>query len=262
MSLPLLSNKRTILASVVGSHAHGMATASSDVDLRTVYLVSPLRLVSPFHGMRVQQPPTNLHGEPCDTESWELSQFLLHLTKGNPSMFEVLISSIRAADPIVEELDQNIDRLRNTRAIRAAHLGYADQQIERYLKKARSLSEFTLARLPKCTVSAIRALYQGIRWLENREFYSRLPDDMVRYLLELRQNFDYSDIPSYIGMIESWKSRLEEAYARTTPEDPDYDWIIRFIHRTYSGIDPDMSPDDSKGQALISLAIGMVPEPS
>jgi len=74
-----------IYTATVGSKMHGLSTPQSDEDTRYIYKLSFREVISPFATDRTK---TTSNGE--DTESWELRNFVKHLTSGNPTMYEVI----------------------------------------------------------------------------------------------------------------------------------------------------------------------------
>lgn len=88
-----LVTDHTIYACVMGSRAFGLATKSSDTDLRGVFL-APTHL---FWGF--EKPPTHVEGPADEQFSWELERFCELALRGNPNVLECLHS------PLVEHAD-------------------------------------------------------------------------------------------------------------------------------------------------------------
>ena len=117
-----------------GSHAYGMATASSDLDVRGVFAGMPLSVMSPFFPVELYEVP----GE--DTVLYELSKYVKLVCDQNPNIVELLWvdeSDVLFRSPAWKALHDMRAGLLTTR-IRATYAGYAMQA----LKKMRSRSRW------------------------------------------------------------------------------------------------------------------------
>ncbi len=120
-----LVRKHTVYACVMGSRAFGLATESSDTDLRGVY-VAPAPLF-----WRFDKPPTHVSGPRDEEFSWEIERFCSLALRANPSLLECLHS------PLVEHLDATGRELLDlrgaflSRRADASFRGYAAQQLGR-----------------------------------------------------------------------------------------------------------------------------------
>ncbi|MCO1577063.1 nucleotidyltransferase domain-containing protein [Crossiella sp. SN42] len=81
-----LVREHTILSTVVGSRAYGLAGPDSDLDRRGVY-VAPTEL---FWGL--MKPPDSVEGPEPERLSWEVEHFCLLALKANPTVLDVLAS--------------------------------------------------------------------------------------------------------------------------------------------------------------------------
>ncbi|MBO1332010.1 DNA polymerase beta superfamily protein [Streptomyces sp. VRA16 Mangrove soil] len=94
-----LVRDHTIYACVMGSRAFGLATESSDTDLRGVYL-APTPLF-----WRFEKPPTHVDGPADEQFSWELERFCELALRANPNVLECLHSPlVERLTPVGEEL--------------------------------------------------------------------------------------------------------------------------------------------------------------
>jgi len=118
-----------IYTATVGSKMHGLSTPQSDEDTRYIYKLSFREVISPFATDRTK---TTSNGE--DTESWELRNFVKHLTSGNPTMYEVIKSPLYIEDKNSYLLRQIPNYAFDGRKILFAHIGYAEAQLKRYLR--------------------------------------------------------------------------------------------------------------------------------
>jgi predicted nucleotidyltransferase len=158
---------KIIYTATVGSKMHGLSTPQSDEDIRFIYRLSLKELVSPFNNSNAKT--TSANGE--DTESWELRNFVKHLTSGNPTMYEVIKSPIYEKNNVSELLRMIPYYAFDGRKILLAHIGYAEAQLKRYLRNAQQpFEDNTLRRIPKSIVAAYRVLAQADQLLNTGTF--------------------------------------------------------------------------------------------
>jgi hypothetical protein len=126
-------NTNIIYKTIVGSQMHGLATPNSDEDIRYITKGSIRDLLSPFKNDEVKVKDGN--GE--DVESWDLRFFVKHLCSGNATIFEVIKS------PLYDKRLEHSEAIRSlmpycfdAKKILMAHIGYAEAQLKRYLRKA------------------------------------------------------------------------------------------------------------------------------
>ncbi|MFJ3928145.1 DNA polymerase beta superfamily protein [Streptomyces sp. NPDC090022] len=94
-----LVREHTVYSCVMGSRAFGLATETSDTDLRGVYL-APTPLF-----WRFDKPPTHVDGPLEEQFSWELERFCALALKANPNVLECLHSPLaEVLTPVGEEL--------------------------------------------------------------------------------------------------------------------------------------------------------------
>ena len=120
-----------IFKTIVGSKMHGLSTPDSDEDVRYITRRSLRDILSPFKNEEVKV------GNGEDVESWELRHFVKHLTSGNPTIYEVINS------PLYDKSFPDSDAIRalmphafDAKRVLNAHIGYAEAQLKRYLRKA------------------------------------------------------------------------------------------------------------------------------
>lgn len=130
-----LISEHTVLSVVVGSQAYGLATDSSDIDRRGVF-VAPTPLF-----WRLVKPPTHLDGPGEEQFSWEVERFLGLALDANPTVLECLWS------PRVEqvtEIGEELLALRTAVLSRQVHRTfgrYAESQFRRLLSDLRTRGE-------------------------------------------------------------------------------------------------------------------------
>ncbi|MFI1096535.1 DNA polymerase beta superfamily protein [Streptomyces sp. NPDC020917] len=127
-----LVRDHTVYTCVMGSRAFGLATESSDTDVRGVY-VAPTPLY-----WRFDKPPTHVTGPRDEQFSWEIERFCTLALRANPNLLECLHS------PLVEHVDRvggELLEIRDAFLSRQADTtfrGYAQQQLRKLEADIRS----------------------------------------------------------------------------------------------------------------------------
>lgn len=124
MRLEELKQENIIFASISGSHAYGLNTATSDTDHRGVF-IAPKEL---FYGMHC---PDQVADDKSDTVYYELSRFIELITKQNPNIIELLgmpEDCVLSMHPLFDRILANKDKF-ITRRVRDTFGGYAIAQI-------------------------------------------------------------------------------------------------------------------------------------
>lgn len=235
-----------IYTTLVGSKMHGLNTPESDDDVRHITMHPIRHVLSPFKNEEIKVKNTN--GE--DVESWELCHFVKHLTQGNPTCYEVIKSPLYEklpwADRIRDLMPLSFDGVK----IMYAHIGYAEAQLKRYLRKAdaelrtecfserlawyhnHKLSliweDNQLRRIPKSVVAAYRVLAQGRQLLDTGDFqpvvknYSpKLHDKLMEIKLMNHNDLDWVFATHHLTAIELEIKDLKDHY-ETLPDSVKY----------------------------------------
>ncbi|SHN11346.1 hypothetical protein SAMN05216499_12131 [Actinacidiphila paucisporea] len=130
-----LVREHTVYACVMGSRAFGLATESSDTDLRGVF-VAPAPLF-----WRLDKPPTHVSGPRDEEFSWEVERFCTLALRANPNVLECLHSPlVEYADATGRELLDLRDAFLSRR-VAASFRGYAAQQLGRLEADIRTRGE-------------------------------------------------------------------------------------------------------------------------
>jgi predicted nucleotidyltransferase len=133
MTIQDLKDQRLIIfEGIVGSQAYGIATPTSDVDIKGVFMM-------PLEGLLNFDYVEQVSDEKNDTTYYELRRFLQLLQTNNPNILELLNlpeDCILHKDPIFDMILSKRD-LFITRACKLSFGGYAVEQI----KKARGLNK-------------------------------------------------------------------------------------------------------------------------
>lgn len=202
----------TLLGGIVGSHAYGLNTPTSDVD-RLQFAAAP---TVAFHGLRlpVDKAATREHKSP-DITVHEAGKAVSLLLKSNPTVSEVLwLGSYEILTPLGQELIDLRDRLLCAPRVRNAYLGYANQQFQRLINKGR-FPDVPINRIAKHGRHLLRLVEQGTQ-LWTVEPCPRC-EDIALHLLGEPHHFD-SDGTAYPYRLiartcrscgHTWRERLD-----------------------------------------------------
>ena len=171
-SIGLLSKdmNNQVLKTLVGSHAHGLNTPTSDFDFRGVFIMPTEDF---FRLPKVKIKTTDWVEDDVDNVSWELGHFLDLATHCNPSVLEVFLSP--RVDKQTKDYDDG-DRLRdlfpfvwNSKGVMESFIGYGLNQRKKYL-------EGKDGRPAKFAAAYIRSLYNGLELLKTGTFTVKIAD--------------------------------------------------------------------------------------
>ena len=117
-----------ILEGVTGSVAYGLNTASSDIDLKGIYILPTREVLK----MGFDQKHTTIDGTDPDVVYHEVGKFMKLVVSGNPTATELLyLNEYTKLSPIGQMLIDNRDAFLSTKAVMNAYRGYAFSQAKR-----------------------------------------------------------------------------------------------------------------------------------
>ncbi|GGL12809.1 nucleotidyltransferase domain-containing protein [Streptomyces flaveus] len=234
MSPEDLVRDHTIYSCVMGSRAFGLATDTSDTDVRGVFL-APTPLF-----WRFEKPPTHVDGPADEQFSWELERFCTLALRANPNILECLHS------PLVTHVD---DTGRELLALRKAFLSrQAHDTFARYALGQRKKLEADVrthgAPRWKHAMHLLRLLTSCRDLLRTGTLALDVGDQREPLLAVKRGEIPWPAIESRMARLAT---ETDEAAARTPlPPEPDRarveDFLIR-VRRTsalQSGADDQM----------------------
>lgn len=137
MNLELLlaqHQDRILFSAIVGSHAYGLATADSDVDMRGIYMVPAFEYLSL---MGIQHQVSDSRN---DTVYYTLRRFLELASQANPNVLELLFmptDCIKIQTPWMNMILNHRHGFMTSQCV-DTHIGYANTQI----KKARGQNKW------------------------------------------------------------------------------------------------------------------------
>jgi uncharacterized protein len=201
---PILGKNLPLLSALSGSHAYGLNTPQSDIDIRGVFLLPQKKLYG-FHQKEQISDDKN------DTTYYELGRFLQLLTKNNPNILELLAvpkDAIQYKHPIMERIQPEMFL---SKLCKFTFAGYAREQI----KKAWSLNKKILNPMEERRKSILEFCYiikgHGSisleAWLEENNLEQKdcglvnIPN--IQDLHALYHNAQFQENPDFRGIILS-----------------------------------------------------------
>jgi hypothetical protein len=164
-----------LLMGVVGSHAYGMATESSDVDVLGTYAAPTQDLVG-LHPPPVRKATTHRAGPTVDVTWHEAGKLASLALGGNPSAMELLwLESYQLTTPLGWELVSLRRRMLSRKRVKDAYLGFATQQFARLSKDGR-FPDVPTSRIAKHARHLLRLVEQGTHLWVTGHLVLRMPD--------------------------------------------------------------------------------------
>lgn len=217
---------KQILKVVVGSRLHNLHNEKSDYDYRGIFVHDLIDIVSPF---RKVKNTSWIEGD-VDNTSYELRDFCMYATKGNPTILEVLFSNmVEEEDELGKELRENRHKFLDSTRIFEAYKGYAHNQYNKM-----NLFEPD-QRTPKFAVAYLRSLYQGAGLLERGEIENQISGGLRDWLMEVKYNFSANLIQGLSKDFAQLQTKLSETYYKNHDKfKPDVEWIEQFLMKAYA----------------------------
>lgn len=127
-----------VLKVLVGSRAHGLATATSDFDYRGVF-VQPTEEILSLHGTTKQTSwiegrPTDQAGSKEDDTGWEIGHFLKLALQCNPTILETFAAPVELATWEGEGLRALFPAIWHPLRVKEAFVGYGLNQRKKFLE--------------------------------------------------------------------------------------------------------------------------------
>ena len=146
---------RTILRVLVGSQAHGLATAQSDRDYLRVYVMPTERM---FH-LGFKYPATQWTKTEGDETAWEIWQFLTLATQCHPLVLETLLAPVVTADQWGHQLRSLFPAIWSPDQAFEAFSNYARNQRTKFLDKKDTLSKKELG-VVRIHILSLKAVFR------------------------------------------------------------------------------------------------------
>lgn len=216
-----MDEAKTILRTLVGSRAYGLAREDSDWDFRSVY-ITPTEKILAIYADRGNNLPKAQTGE--DVEQWEVERFLRLSLKSNPSVLEIYWAIPQQVDcPWGEELRSLRNQVWSSKGVLAAFLGYASSQKNQTLKHENK-------RASKHAQAYLRVLYQGAMLLKTGELPIYMGGTPIYDTMMGIRTGDIAPEQA-LRICECWEARIRMEYEERPDRLPDLEAINRFLIR-------------------------------
>lgn len=160
------NNTHLLLKCISGSRAYGLATPSSDTDIKGVFVLPKKQ----FYGLEYTE---QLNNETNDIVYYELKRFIDLLTKNNPNILELLATPqdcVLFRNPVMDAVKPELFL---SKLCKQTFAGYAQSQI----KKAKGLNKKTVNPVEKDRKSVLDFCHvvqgQGsivlLSWLQKKQ---------------------------------------------------------------------------------------------
>lgn len=208
---------KTILKTIVGSQAHGLANKDSDFDYRGVF-VQPTDEILALGPKRTHT--SWIEGNIDDT-SYEIGHFLFLATKSNPTILEVFLAPIEEADDIGMEMRSLFPHVWDSTDVRNAFIGYGLNQRKKFLDNKDNKRE-------KYAAAYLRVLYNAYELLKTGTFTVRIADTPVGETVRKFKSGDFT-VGEVVQITSEWQIKVEEMYEKSEKRVPDKDKINEFL---------------------------------
>lgn len=213
--------RHIILKVQTGSKAYGLATATSDDDIRGVY-VPPLQ-----EQWGLALPPEQISGPGEDEVYTELRKFVRLALKANPSILEFLWSPLLDCEVVGLHLLHIRDRFLSKRAYKT-YGGYANAQLAKAIARGENGEPDWKNAMHLC-----RLLIAGGVLLREGRLMVEVDEQYRERLLVVR-----SGKVSWKA-VQAWAAELDEelndAYVCSVlPDEPDTEEVARVMGRIYA----------------------------
>lgn len=223
-----------ILEGVTGSTAYGLATESSDVDIKGVYLLPTKTVLSIGFD---PQKTTKDHTDP-DWVYHEVGKFMKLVISGNPTVTELLyLNEYTKMTPIGQMLVDNRDAFLSTKAVTNAYSGYAFSQAKKLNNRTeQGLDGYDSSlknRFAKHTRHCFRLLMQARQLLETGTLNVKVTPEEREYLFAMGEKTADEVVAEFMRQDTELKK-----VKPTLPDEPDYERLNNLLYeiRTKYGV--------------------------
>jgi predicted nucleotidyltransferase len=223
----------TLYTCKIGSHAYGLATPESDLDLRGVVVPNDL---SYFFGLNFFEQ--EIYKDQEDHVAWNLQKFAKLAAAANTQMLEMLFSSeehIITLHPLFNKYFlKNRDKFLTNKIYDVIN-GYAGSEYRKALgESSRDLGAVRKEDINNFGYSCrnashcVRLLYAATHALSTGVFPVMLPKDIRNTCMQLKRGV--STLSEFKIAYEFWTVMLFEAKLRSVLKDEfDYNWLNQML---------------------------------
>ena len=211
----------TILDVLVGSHAHGLATPESDVDHRSVFIVSTKELLS----LNFYKSPHVLWSESHDLDGtgFELGEFLIRALRGDPLALEVFRAPVISSTPLGEELRGIFSDIWSSEGVYRSFGGYSTNQRKKITSSDPKYSKNRFKYASACAL----VLIQGTHLLRNQELLIEVPAELKSMFNSIRDSkWSTGEI---IDLVDGLDKDFQKAYNENSDKQADLVSVNKFL---------------------------------
>jgi len=208
-----------ILKTIVGSQAHGLATADSDIDYRGVFQVETSELLKIVAKHATTQW---VEGKDDDT-SWELGHFLEMATKCNPTVLETFLAPVSSATSLGMGMRELFPHVWNSSGVKNAFIGYGINQRKKFFDK-------TDKRSNKYATAYLRVLFNCWELLSTGTFSVDIRNTEVYTQCRKFKEGDFTH-GEVIEACWQMETRCLKAYDKNPDKQTDLAPVNRFLVR-------------------------------
>lgn len=215
----------TILKTIVGSQAHGLATPESDTDYRGVFVI-PTSEILKLGGHKEQT--SWIEGKDDDT-SWEVGHFLNLAVHCNPTILETFLAPVvlgnedKYYDHWKWKLRDLFPYVWNSNDVKNAFIGYGLNQRKKFLDAKDGKPQ-------KFACAYLRTLYQAQELLYTGTFTIKISDTIVGETLKRWKSGNWG-LGEVIEICAYWEEKVRKAYELNPDKKTDMEPINDFLLR-------------------------------
>lgn len=212
-------SRYVVYSAVVGSRAFGLATETSDEDVRGVYL-PPARWT-----WSLAKPSEQVErvADGRDEVFWEIEKFLVLALKANPNVLEVLWSPLVI---VKDEVGERLRRMRRaflSKRLRETYSGYVRSQLEKLQRDVARTGSYK----PKHAMHLVRLLHSGIHAVATGDILVDVGARRDELLAIRRGGVPIEEVASRARALDA---EFRRAFAQTRlPDEPDTARVDRFL---------------------------------
>lgn len=215
-----------ILEGVTGSVAYGLNTASSDIDLKGIYILPTREVLK----MGFDQKHTTIDGTDPDAVYHEVGKFMKLVVSGNPTVTELLyLNEYTELSPIGQMLIDNRDAFLSTKAVMNAYRGYAFSQAKRLNNRTeQGLDGYDSSlknRFAKHTRHCFRLLMQARQLLETGTLQVKVTPEQREYLFAMGEKTADEVVDEFMRQDAEFENIVS-----VLPDEPDYERLNNLLY--------------------------------
>lgn len=215
-----------ILEGVTGSVAYGLNTASSDIDLKGIYILPTREVLK----MGFDQKHTTIDGTEPDVVYHEVGKFMKLVVSGNPTVTELLyLNEYTELSPIGQMLIDNRDAFLSTKAVMNAYRGYAFSQAKRLNNRTEQgfdgYDSSLKNRFAKHTRHCFRLLMQARQLLETGTLQVKVTPEQREYLFAMGEKTADEVVDEFMRQDAEFENIVS-----VLPDEPDYERLNNLLY--------------------------------